>query len=214
MRRRLVSALTAATLAGGAALVAVGPAAATAPPAGTSSLAAVLAADGDAFDRNWYDFDIVDRAVRTVLAAKPTSPVALLADGTVPLTAFLPNDRAFQVLVADLTRKFPLTEQKTFDAVASLGVDTVETVLLYHVVPGATLTSSAAFASDGAVFTTAQGGTVTLDVLSQKARIAQLIDADTNDINAFLVRSKLDLNAGNVQIAHGVAFVMRPVDLR
>lgn len=214
MRRRLFSAVTAAALAGGAALVAVAPASATAPPIGTSSLAAVLAADGDAFDRNWYDFDIVDRAVNTVLAAKPGSPVGVLADGTVPLTAFLPNDRAFQVLVADLTRKIPLSEQMTFDAVASLGVDTVETVLLYHVVPGATIPASVAFVSDGAVLTTAQGGTVTLDVLSRKARIAQLIDADRSDINAFLVPSKLDLNAGNQQIAHGVSFVMRPLDLR
>ena len=49
------------------------------------------------------DFDILDKAVHTVLAAKPRSAVAVLADGSVRLTAFLPTDRAFRGLVTDLT---------------------------------------------------------------------------------------------------------------
>ena len=106
--------------------------------AGTRSLAAVLTADGNRFDSNWYDYDIVTEAVLAVLAAKPGSPVGLLADGTVPLTAFIPNDRAFQVLAYDLTKRWPGTEAKTFSAlVDAVGVDAVEQVLLYHVVPGA-----------------------------------------------------------------------------
>ena len=60
---------------------------------GTSSLAALLAKDGSGFDRNPNDFDIADNAITAVLTAKPTSAVAVLADGTVPLTAFLPTDR-------------------------------------------------------------------------------------------------------------------------
>src|SRR5690242_9961605 len=81
--RRTLSVLCAAVLAAGAG-VALAPAASA---AGTTSLASVLAADGDTFDRSWYDFDIVDQAVAAVLAAKPDSPVAVLADGSVPLTA-------------------------------------------------------------------------------------------------------------------------------
>jgi len=40
-----------------------------------------------------------------------------------------------------------------------------------------------------------------------------LVDADPNDANPFLVRSKLDINKGNRQIAHGISLVLRPADL-
>ncbi|WP_232514472.1 hypothetical protein [Cellulomonas sp. PSBB021] len=43
--------------------------------------------------------------------------------------------------------------------------------------------------------------------------IVVLRDADRNDVNPLLVRSKLDINAGNAQIAHGISFVLRPADL-
>ena len=119
--------------------VAVAPADAAEPAAtraGTRSLATVLAADGNKFDRTWGDFDVLDRAVRTVLAAKPDSAVAVLADGNTRLTAFLPTDRAFRRLVRDLTGTAPATERAVFTAAATLGVDTIEQVLLFHVVPG------------------------------------------------------------------------------
>ncbi|MCR6688792.1 fasciclin domain-containing protein [Cellulomonas sp.] len=209
--RRLVTSLAVTALAGGAAL-GLAPAASAA--TGTASLASVLAADGSGFDRNWYDFDIVDNAVAAVLAAKPDSPVAVLADGTVPLTAFLPNDRAFQVLALDLTHRWYGSEQKVFTALAQkVGIDAIEQVLLYHVVPGATIDSATALRSDGARLTTAQGGTVTVDVLSKRIPLVVLRDADRNDLNPLLVRSKLDINAGNAQIAHGISLVLRPVDL-
>src|SRR5690242_6675096 len=72
---------------------------------GTTSLASVLTGDGNQFDRDWYDYDIVTEAVLAVIAADTNgdSPVRLLTDGSTPLTAFIPNDRAFQVLVKDLT---------------------------------------------------------------------------------------------------------------
>jgi hypothetical protein len=41
----------------------------------------------------------------------------------------------------------------------------------------------------------------------------QLRDQDRNDLNPFLIPGKLDLNAGNVQIAHAITFVLRPADL-
>ncbi|GAB3095977.1 fasciclin domain-containing protein [Isoptericola nanjingensis] len=201
-----------------AALGLLGTAAATtataAPPAGTTSLAAVLASDGDTFDRNWYDFDVVDQAVAAVLEAKPDSPVAVLADGTVPLTAFLPNDRAFQLLAFDLTHRWERTEEGVLRrVVAAAGVDAVEQVLLYHVVPGATIDARQALRSDGARLTTAQGATFRVDVLSRWVPLVRLIDRDRNDVDPFLVRSKLDLNKGNVQIAHGISAVLRPLDL-
>jgi len=211
--RRTLSALVIAGLAAGGAL-AVAPAASAAPPAGTASLAALLASDGDTFDRNWYDFDILDQAVGAVLAAKPTSPVAVLADGTVPLTAFLPNDRAFQVLAYDLTHRWYGSEQQVLTALAgAVGIDAIEQVLLYHVIPGVTIDSAAALASDNAVLTTAQGGTIKVDVISKRFAIVQLKDQDRNDLNPFLIRRQLDLNKGNLQIAHAITFVLRPADL-
>lgn len=209
IRRTLAASIAALAVTGAA--VAAGPAAVAAP--GTTSLAGVLASDGDTFDRNWYDFDILDQAVATVLAAKPDSPVAVLADGTVPLTAFLPNDRAFQVLAHDLTHRWYSSEQKVLGAVASVGVDTVEQVLLYHVVPGATIDSRTALASNGARLTTAQGGTITVTVWSRFFKLVQLRDQDRTDLDPFLVASKLDINKGNVQIAHGISLVLRPADL-
>ncbi|MDM7829712.1 fasciclin domain-containing protein [Cellulomonas edaphi] len=216
--RRFVSALAAASLATGAVVAFAPGASATArtasAPTGTTSLAAVLASDGNTFDRNWYDFDILDQAVGAVLAAKPDSPVAVLADGTVPLTAFIPTDRAFQLLAHDLTHRWYSSEQRVLTALAgAVGVDAIEQVLLYHVVPGATIDSKTALASDNAVLTTAQGGTIKVDVLSKRFGLVRLIDKDRNDVNPFLIPCKLDINKGNKQIAHAITFVLRPVDL-
>ena len=187
-------------------------------PARSTSLAEVLLSDGDTFDRNSYDFDIVTQAVLAVLAEKPDSPVGLLTRGDVPLTAFVPNDRAFWALVGDLTGKyygfFTVKEQKVFDAVASLGVDTIETVLLYHVVPGATIDSdTAANVPRGTLLETAQGGDIEVNPLVPAWKWVVLGDQDPNDWDPFLVPSKLDINKGNPQIAHGIAFVLRPADL-
>lgn len=211
MHRRLVSSLAAGALVLGSAL-GLAPAA-SATPAGTTSLASVLLADGDTFDRNRYDYDIVTQAVLAVLEAKPDSAVGVLTDGSVPVTAFLPNDRAFQMLVFDLTKRWLHSEAKVFDAVAGLGIDAVEQVLLYHVIAGQTIDSGAALAAGGAALTTVQGSTFTVRVLSKRAAIVMLKDQDRNDVNPFLVRRALDINAGNAQIAHGITAVLRPFDL-
>ena len=180
-------------------------------PLGTRSLATVLVKDGSGFDRNWNDFDIADNAVAAVLAAKPGSPVAVLADGKVPLTAFLPTDRAFRQLAHELTGKRYRTEKAVFtDLATTLGVDTIENVLLYHVVPGATITYQQALRSNGAVLQTALPG-ATLKVKVTRHHRVYLVDADTNDRNPRIVR--ININKGNVQIAHGIDRVLRPVDL-
>lgn len=182
---------------------------------GTRSLATVLASDGDTFDHNWHDYDVLTQAVGAVLAAKPNSPVKVLADGKVALTAFLPSDRAFQLLAKDLTGKWYSSESRLFTGLAGLlGVDTIEAVLLYHVVPGATIDSRTALKSDGAELTTAlAGGSLTVDVLSKRYRLIRLIDADRNDANPLLNPWALDINKGNKQIAHGIWLVLRPLDI-
>lgn len=211
--RSILSALSVAGLAGVLLAPAASATSASTGSTGTRSLAAVLTADGNQFDRNWYDYDIVTEAVLAVVAAKPSSPVAVLADGTVPLTAFLPNDRAFQSLVADIAGSRLSSEKAVFGAVAGLGINTVETVLLYHVVPGATITSKQAAASNGAALTTAQGGTVGVRVYSRYLPVIELRDKDTDDANAFVNPFALDINKGNAQIAHGITAVLRPVNL-
>jgi uncharacterized surface protein with fasciclin (FAS1) repeats len=182
-------------------------------PLKTKSLAAVLTADKSGFDHNGHDYDILTAAVQAVLKAKPKSKVAVLADGKTALTAFLPNDRAFQLLVKDITnsRKLP-GEKNAFTAVAGLGIDTVESVLLYHVVPGATVTKKAALKSDNAKLATAAGSKIKVDVYGPRwhKRIA-LIDADRTDRNPRI--NRFDINKGNRQIAHGIDRVLRPIDL-
>lgn len=220
IRRRIAAAaLLALGLAGAAALSPASAAAATtttpsSSTLGTRSLAEVLLADGNQFDRNWYDYDIVTEAALAVLAAKPASPVAVLTDGTVALTAFIPNDRAFQTLAYDLTKRWVGTEKGVFEALASaVGIDAIEQVLLYHVVPGATIDKRTAVRSNGAVLTTAQGGTFTVRVISAWIPIVRLVDRDRNDVDPYLNPWALNINAGNRQIAHGILFVLRPADL-
>ncbi|MET8148370.1 fasciclin domain-containing protein [Actinoplanes sp. NPDC049668] len=182
-------------------------------PLKTRSLAAVLTADKSGFDRNGRDYDILTAAVTAVLKAKPGSKVAVLADGKVPLTAFLPNDRAFRGLVADIThtRKLP-GERKAFTAVAGLGIDTVEAVLLYHVVPGAAITRKAALRSDNVKLTTAAGSKIKVNVYGpRRHQRISLIDADRSDRNPRI--NRFDINKGNRQIAHGIDRVLRPIDL-
>jgi uncharacterized surface protein with fasciclin (FAS1) repeats len=192
--------------------------AATAGPAaaddelGETSLVEVLDADGNKFDKNWNDFDIVHRAATTVLGAKPDSDVAVLADGSTPLTAFIPNDRAFRRLVFQLTGDRPGKEAETFKAVAGLGVDTVEQVLLYHVVPGATITYAQAKKADGAALVTATEDDLEIEVAVRGSRV-WLVDLDDDDRNPRVLMRLRDINEGNKQIAHGISRVLRPSDL-
>lgn len=213
--RTLATTVAATALVATAALL---PGSAQAAPAkaklGTTSLAEVLTSDGNKFDRRSADYDIVTEAVLAVLGAKPDSAVGVLADGKVKLTAFIPNDASFRILAKDLTGTWIRSEKQIFETlVAAVGVDAIEQVLLYHVVPGATITSKAALASDGAALTTAQGGTFTVDVLYKRLPLVQLQDQDSSDVDPFLDPSALDINKGNRQIAHGILFVLRPLDL-
>lgn len=205
--RTLAAGLTAAALAASAMVSAPAQAA----PKGSTSLAEVLAADGNRLDRSWDDFDIVEKAVYAVLEAKPDSPVAVLADGDTALTAFVPTDRAFRRLVHDLTGDRKAREHGVLRAVTSVAdADTLEAVLLYHVVPGATITYFQARNADGARLETALGSKVRVNVVGTDVR---LVDRDRDDLNPQVIRSLKNLNKGNEQIAHGINRVLRPIDL-
>ena len=208
MRKTVAGVAAASALA----LVATGVGPAAAADMGTKSLAEVLTADDGGFDKNNKDFDIVTAAVLAVLEAKPESAVGVLADGTVALTAFVPNDKAFKILARQVTGKKIKTEKKAFKEISALGVDTVETVLLYHVVPGATIDSSGALKANGVKLQTALGETTKVQVRGQKKnKFIKLSDKDYNSRNARV--NAPDVNKGNMQIAHGVDRVLRPLDL-
>ena len=135
-------------------------------------------------------------------------------DGSVALTAFIPNDRAFQVLAKDLTGRWYWSESRVFSELAgAVGIDAIEQVLLYHVVPGATITKRDAVRANGATLTTAQGDTFTVRVYNRWVPVVELRDQDRDDVNPFLNSRALDINKGNKQIAHGIVFVLRPFDL-
>ncbi|MGL5910313.1 MAG: fasciclin domain-containing protein [Phycicoccus sp.] len=206
--------VTAATLGLAAAVVAPASASAAQQETGTKSLAEVLTSDGNQFDKDWHDYDIVTEAVLAVLGAKPDSAVGVLTKGDVALTAFIPNDRAFQALATDLTGSTPHTEQATFQGlVDAVGVDAIEQVLLYHVVPGSTITKRDAVKANRVDLTTAQGGTFKVRVYERTIPVIELRDQDRNDANPFLNPFALDVNKGNAQIAHGIVAVLRPLDL-
>jgi uncharacterized surface protein with fasciclin (FAS1) repeats len=174
---------------------------------GNKPLSEVLV-DSNQFDKNGRDYDIVTEAVLAVLKEKPTSAVSVLTDGKVRVTAFVPQDRAFFPLVKALTGTRPASEQAAFAAVASLGIDTVETVLLYHVVPNATIPAKKALRSNNAKLETAQGGTFTVKVKKGSIRLKDN-DPDLRDPRVV----QTNINKGNKQIAHGIDRVLLPIDL-
>jgi uncharacterized surface protein with fasciclin (FAS1) repeats len=207
------AALVAGALAGAGTANAASAAAKPAATLGSTSLASVVAPYASSWNHNWGDYNIVTHAVFAVLKAKPNSPVKVLADGKTPLTLFIPTDRAFQTLVGNLTGKKIATEQGVFNAVAGLGIDTVEAVLLYHVVPGATIPSSVAVKANGARLTTAQGGSIRV-VVKQRPLSIRLADNAPRLRDPYVILSKVDINKGNVQIAHAISRVLLPVDLK
>ena len=210
--RRVPALLATSALALGA-ITAAAPAA-NAKAVGEDSLAGLLVSDGDQFDKNAKDFDIVTEAALAIVAAKPDSPVALLADGTKRATVFAPTDQAFRVLLKDLTGTKVKSEKKIFETlVAVAGVDTIEGVLLYHVIPGKTLTSGKVLKADGAKLMTAAGKKVKVDIRKKPSLRITLKDRDKGARDARVVLAALDLNKGNKQVAHGIDRVLRPMKL-
>jgi hypothetical protein len=190
---------------------------------GTRSLAAFLQAGGGrflgdrspAFDTNPNDFDITFNLALKVIGDKPGSPVSLLTRGDVPLTLFLPVDGAWRGLAIKATGNPGIVSQPDrviFDAVASLGTDTVEKVLLYHVVPK-TLTFRDLQRLVGQDVQTALGQRVRIDSPFRSSfgppLTLQVIDADP-DSRTPTIEGQIEGNQGNVQVAQVINSVLRP----
>ena len=100
---------------------------------GNTSLASVLDVGNAEFDHSSKDFDILTTAAEAVLAAKPDSPVALLADGDTALTVFAPTDKAFAKLPKGTVETLLKPENK----------DKLVAILTYHVVSGKVMSKTA-----------------------------------------------------------------------
>lgn len=208
IRKAAIATFTAVTMA-------VAPAVALAPSAqaAPTSLAEVLAADAKkngkpSFDRKGKDFDILYGAVTTVLAAKPDSLVGVLADADVRLTAFIPNDKAFKRTAKELGIKAKNEKRLLGKLATALGVDGVENVLLYHVVPDAKLTSKKVAQADGAVLTMANGGEVTVNIRGNGN--IKLRDTSAETKNPRVIAVDVNKKKGNKQVAHVINRVLLP----
>lgn len=209
--RRLTSSFAALTLAGTGLVAATAPTHASTShhPLGTRSLAQVLAMDGHGFDQNPRDFDIADKFVMRVLAAKPHSPLAIVTRGRQPVTAFLPTDGAFRRAAVDIVGKRFTSERRVFQSLwRAGGLQGVENVLLHHFVRGQTLTYRQVKSSAPTTLKTLQGGTLRIRVRHGRVLV---LDRDKASPNAHVIPALSNINKGNRQIAHGVTSVLSPV---
>jgi len=163
------------------------------------SLADILLSDGDQFDTNQNDFDIVTEAV---LAAGLGD-----AADTMELTAFLPTDKAFRILVEDLYGISIKDEEALFNAIVdTLTLDVVTDVLLYHLVPGTYQAADVVDLGEGYVVETLlTDATFTIDFRGQ-AQI-RLIDNEPS-LRDPIIRAT-DLLADN-GVAHVIDRVLLP----
>jgi uncharacterized surface protein with fasciclin (FAS1) repeats len=194
-------------------LVTVAPAAASASATESKpTLADILLSDSakdgpNGFDHRWYDYDIVTQAV---LAFPGLTAAA--SDPDAELTVFLPKDYAFFRLAKQLGAP-PLDEAGTFTwLVDNVGLPTIESVLKYHIVPGAKISYSAALQADGAKLGTLLDPDATIEVDVRKGDRIKLRDLDTNDRDAYVIRKDIGGEASN-GFAHGIGRVLRPIDL-
>ncbi|WP_344148813.1 fasciclin domain-containing protein [Nocardioides koreensis] len=168
----------------------------------------MLAADGHHFDKNPRDFDVVDKLVTRILAGKPDSKLAILADGSRRLTAFLPTDGAMRRSISDINDQPYGSERAVFRGIwKTAGLEGTERVLLYHLVRGKTLTYKQLRNAAPINLTTMQGGSVRVRITSGNV---MLHDHNPDSPNSRVFHAVANINKGNRQIAHGIAWIISP----
>ncbi|MEM8597747.1 MAG: fasciclin domain-containing protein, partial [Pseudomonadota bacterium] len=137
-------------------------------------------------------------------ALEATGLDAAVADPDADLTVFAPTDAAFGALAVDLGFTGDVAdEDAVFAFLATLGTETLSTVLLYHVL-GAS--EDLASLSGGDARETLQGGSVVVGG-------GFVFDADADDLaSAAVIEGLSDVAASN-GIVQVVDRVLRPVDL-
>jgi uncharacterized surface protein with fasciclin (FAS1) repeats len=198
--------------------IAIGAVALTAVPATQSSavtptLWQVLNSDGNRFDTNANDFDLVTEAVRLFpdLRAAANNPAA-------ELTVFLPNDRAFRLLLDELNGDAPVParEAKVLEQLAAAATaPVVLQVLQYHIVPAKAGVTDVIglLGQDVKTLLEVEGETVTISpYLNTVPFFIGVKDMDKSDRNARVIAVNIGGEASN-GFAHGIDRVLRPIDL-
>ena len=175
---------------------------------GTVPLAAALKLDQPAFDSDWHDHDIIVHLLNRVLAEKPDSSLAVLKDGSVPLTVLAPDDFAFRSLAGYRNGRGIIlsTEARVYAFIARLHIDTLERVLKYHLVPSEVLAAMDLLSSNGLSLPTQEGSPIRVSI----ATSVQLVDVSARNRASLVQLSNLDINKGNRQIAHSISAVLLP----
>jgi predicted outer membrane repeat protein len=177
---------------------------------GVNSLTTVLLKDQSGLDSDWSDHDIFLGALNAVLKEKPESKLKVLADGSVKLTAFLPTDRAFRKLTFDLTGIRPRNDKAAMRVIENLDIETIEKVLLYHVVLGDPIGSSDALKANGLTLTALSGETFSVRVTKRPNIFLRDNNKDLKNPKVLLKR--VDINSGNRQVAHVINRVLIPIE--
>lgn len=207
-RRQITSGIAASVLAATCVAAGTGPAGAVAPPSGHRSILAMLAQDGHHLDRNWHDFDLADKFLHKVIAARPDSPLAVVAHGRQRVTAFLGTDAAYRRMATTIMGRHMHSERQIYRALMRVGgIDGAEGVLSANFVSGHTLKYHWFLSHAPTTLTTLQGATVKVRVHNGHV---VLVDRDTASPNSRIIRPLRNLNAGNRQVAHGVTAVLSP----
>ena len=149
-------------------------------------------------DSNIVEVAKANGSFTTLVAALEASGLdAVLADETQDFTVFAPTDAAFAVLLSDLG----------ISAAELLASPNLSDILLYHVVSGAEINSTAAIAAAGTTVTTANGDDIGvklqgMDLFINASRV-ETPDVDANNgvihvIDAVLVPTEDDPSSGTI----------------
>ncbi len=95
-----------------------------------------------------------------------------------------------------------------------VSIETIEKWLLSQIVPNATLRVSELRQLNGQVLATMSGSAIKIRVVHKRLPHIAIVDGSRNNQNAWLMIPKRNINKGNLQIAHGVDRVIRPISIR
>lgn len=174
---------------------------------GINAISTVIGVQDFAFDSDLSNFDIFTFLTLDVLGKRPNSRLWRMADGTVPMTAFIPTDRAFKKLVKALTGVNYNSERKIYNIARTLGTDKLNQILLYHFVFGAPLLAEDVLAANNTFLTTPRK--VTIRVVYDGTEL-KLRDKDRDRINPRVILSRVNLNGENNQVVHPINGVLIP----